>query len=218
MRIGPPKQIVQLFTRVYFFRVCETHAAKQLPQSSWTSLGYKSNTAGQNRSIPEIEPVENKGCKQEVNYTLECGHVCTSCICNNLTACLQVTLLQIFPGTFPPASRVSAHSLSSSSFSNFTPELHALSTGRSLSRATGFLTYLMIQATHSSSGTNPGIRVTPNLLFFAVKVGFRTYGKPNLSKPLNRHDLVHCTQVSARLLSRRENALRQHSSRLDNLN
>ena len=25
--------------------------------------------------MPEIEPVENKGCKQEVNYTLECGHV-----------------------------------------------------------------------------------------------------------------------------------------------
>ena len=24
--------------------------------------------------MPEIELVENKGCKQEVNYTLECGH------------------------------------------------------------------------------------------------------------------------------------------------
>ena len=38
------EQIVPLFTRVYFFRVCETHAAKQLPQSSWTSPCYKSNT------------------------------------------------------------------------------------------------------------------------------------------------------------------------------
>ena len=35
------KQIVPLFTRVYFFGVC---AAKQLPRSSWTSPGYKSNT------------------------------------------------------------------------------------------------------------------------------------------------------------------------------
>ena len=34
------KQIVPLFTRVYCFRVCETHAAKQLPRSSWTSPGY----------------------------------------------------------------------------------------------------------------------------------------------------------------------------------
>ena len=46
----------------------------------------------------------------------------------------------------------------------------------------------------------------------------RPYGKPNLSKLLNRlDDLVHCTQVFVRLLSRRDNALRLHSSRLDNL-
>ena len=44
------KQIVPLFTRVYFFRVCETHAAKQLPRSSWTSPGYKSNTTEQQKS------------------------------------------------------------------------------------------------------------------------------------------------------------------------
>ena len=44
------KQIVPLFTRVYFFRVCETHAAKQLPRSSWTSPGYKSNITEQQKS------------------------------------------------------------------------------------------------------------------------------------------------------------------------
>ena len=39
----------------------------------------------------------------------------------------------------------------------------------------------------------------------------RPYGKPNLSKLLNRlDDLVHCTQVFVRLLSRRDNALRLH--------
>ena len=36
--------------------------------------------------------VENKGCKQEVNFTLECGHVWTSWICNNWTACLTAGL------------------------------------------------------------------------------------------------------------------------------
>ena len=30
------KQILPLFTRVYFFRVCKTHAAKQLPQGYTT--------------------------------------------------------------------------------------------------------------------------------------------------------------------------------------
>ena len=44
------KQIIPLFTRVYFFRVCETHAAKQLPQSSWTCLSYKLNTTRQQKS------------------------------------------------------------------------------------------------------------------------------------------------------------------------
>ena len=87
------KQIVLLFTRVYLFRACETHAAKRLPRSSRTSLSYKSNTTGQLEScsfcwslfgsVPEIEPVENKGCKQEVNYTLECGHVWPSWIFND---------------------------------------------------------------------------------------------------------------------------------------
>ena len=33
--------------------------------------------------MSEIEPVENKGCRQEVNYTLECGHVWTSWIFND---------------------------------------------------------------------------------------------------------------------------------------
>ena len=33
--------------------------------------------------MPEIEPVENKGCKQEVIYTLECGNVWTSWIFND---------------------------------------------------------------------------------------------------------------------------------------
>ena len=44
------KQIVPLFTRVYFFRVCKTLAAKQLPRSSWTSPDYKSNTTEQQKS------------------------------------------------------------------------------------------------------------------------------------------------------------------------
>ena len=44
------KQIVPLFMGVYFFRVYETHAAKQLPQNSWTSPGYKSKTTGQQKS------------------------------------------------------------------------------------------------------------------------------------------------------------------------
>ena len=30
--------------------------------------------------MSEIEAVENKGCKQEVNYSLECGHVWPSWI------------------------------------------------------------------------------------------------------------------------------------------
>ena len=33
--------------------------------------------------MPEIEPIENTGYKQEVNYTLECGHVRSSWICND---------------------------------------------------------------------------------------------------------------------------------------
>ena len=35
-----------------------------------------------------IKPVENTGCKQDVNCTLNCGHihVRTSWICNNWTA------------------------------------------------------------------------------------------------------------------------------------
>ena len=102
------KQIVPLFTRVYFFHVCETHAAKQLPRSSWTSPGYKSNTTEQQKSssfcwsllgIVEMKCTKdracrNKGCKQEVNYTLECGHVWTSWICNNWTACLTAGILK----------------------------------------------------------------------------------------------------------------------------
>ena len=39
------------------------------------------------RNVLEIEPVENKGCKQEVNYTLECGHVWPSWIFNDCIVC-----------------------------------------------------------------------------------------------------------------------------------
>ena len=33
--------------------------------------------------MPEIEPVGNAACKQEANYTLKCGHVLISWICND---------------------------------------------------------------------------------------------------------------------------------------
>ena len=64
------KQIVPLFTRVYFFRVCETHAAKQLPQSSWTSPGYKSNTTEQQKSssfvgIVEMKCTKDRACRKQ---------------------------------------------------------------------------------------------------------------------------------------------------------
>ena len=54
------KQIVPLFTRVYFFRVCKTHASKQLPRSSWTSPGYKSNITEQQEFFLLLVFVRNR--------------------------------------------------------------------------------------------------------------------------------------------------------------
>ena len=36
--------------------------------------------------MAEIEPVENTGCKQDVNRAMKSGHVRTSWICNDWTA------------------------------------------------------------------------------------------------------------------------------------
>ena len=54
----------------------KTRAAKQLPQSSWTSPSYTCKMQSRRVVLSvEIVPVENTGCNQDVKCSLECGHV-----------------------------------------------------------------------------------------------------------------------------------------------
>ena len=59
---------------LYTVDLCEVHALFS-PLGSLYALG-----------VIEVEPVENTGCKQEVNWTLECGHVWTFWLYNNWTS------------------------------------------------------------------------------------------------------------------------------------
>ena len=54
--------------------------------------------------MPEIEPVENKGFKQEVNYTLECGHVWPSWIFNQRAQWKKVICTTLVENEFAPVS------------------------------------------------------------------------------------------------------------------
>ena len=62
--------------------------------------------------MAEIEPVENTGCKQDVNRAMKSGHVRTSWICNDWTAgltaaqCVSFTRSYMYTVLLPVSNHV----------------------------------------------------------------------------------------------------------------
>ena len=74
------------------------------------------------KCVPDIEPVENMGCKLDVNWALECGHVRTYWICNDCILCagwVRVWFAQVPPINSLNSSVDTVHMMNMSSINLF---------------------------------------------------------------------------------------------------